>query len=119
LYKSISSLQALTAQLSRQGKVVESADEQVSVSRLLSALSTSPKSVRECFSAAAIQELISASNTGNGCISCQLIGDFLRTCCRRSQQRLLVRSCARSTEFITSNVSFLKRVLADSEFPVL
>ncbi|KIH62444.1 hypothetical protein ANCDUO_07273 [Ancylostoma duodenale] len=40
------------------------------------------------------------------------LADFLRSYCRRSQQRLLVRSCAKSTDFITSN-EFVDLVMAE------
>ncbi|EYB85874.1 hypothetical protein Y032_0289g1506 [Ancylostoma ceylanicum] len=105
-------IMALTTELLRTAKTIDSIGEVVPVSRLWSVLSRSPKAVRECFSVAVIQELVRASKTQNGCISCQLVGDYLRSCCRRSQQRLLVRSCAKSTDFITSN-EFVNLVMAE------
>ncbi|KAL6730946.1 hypothetical protein Aduo_001864 [Ancylostoma duodenale] len=103
---------ALTTDLLRSSRMVDSIGEVVPVPTFWSVLSRSPKAVRECFSVAVVQELIRASKTRTGCISCQLVADFLRSYCRRSQQRLLVRSCAKSTDFITSN-EFVDLVMAE------
>ncbi|CAJ0594318.1 unnamed protein product [Cylicocyclus nassatus] len=102
---------AFTTELTRSARMSESFGDVVTVSSLYSVLSRSPKAIRKCFSASAVRELTSASKSGN-CISCQLLGNFVRACCRRSQQQLLVRSCAKSIDFITSN-EFVELVMSE------
>ncbi|KAK6730452.1 hypothetical protein RB195_007118 [Necator americanus] len=94
---------ALTNELLRAGKNVESVGDVIPVSTFWSILSRSPKAIRDCFCAAVVEDLVFSTRALDGCISCQLVVDFLRTCSRRSQQGLLVQSYAKGVGFITSN----------------
>ncbi|VDM62836.1 unnamed protein product [Angiostrongylus costaricensis] len=93
---------AFSYQLQRETKGTTE-ESRVTIAKLYQFLSQSPQAVRECFSSAVINKLVMHSNNQDGCISSQILIDFLHTCCRRLQQRLLLQSVAKSIEYISSN----------------
>ncbi|KAK5985459.1 EF-hand domain-containing protein [Trichostrongylus colubriformis] len=105
-------ISSFTQDIQRLATRDESGNGHIMVSDLYSVLCRSPPEVRECFRSQVINKLSLYSGTSTGCISCQLLTDFLVTCCRRSQQFLLLQSAARSPEYITSN-EFLDLVMAE------
>lgn len=78
-------------------------DKFVSIEKLYQILSRSPQTLRKCFSSAVINKLVMYSGSEEGCVSSQILSDFLVTCCRRSRQVLLVQSVAKATDYITSD----------------
>ncbi|KAJ1362919.1 Serine/threonine-protein phosphatase 2A regulatory subunit B'' subunit gamma [Parelaphostrongylus tenuis] len=96
----------------KQRVIIEEFQQLITEQQILRILSQSPQAIRECYNSAVINKLMIHSNIQYGCVSSQLLIDFLRTYSRRSRQHILVQSVTKSTEFITSN-EFVDFVMAE------